>query len=183
MRIRLSNQFGRQPVTFRDIYIGKVEEGAALLPRTNTRVTFGGKETVTIEPGMTAHSDPLRFKVEAGRIWRSACMCPGRAGLSAGIGSPNSAPIFPGRATMRRRRSPALSPNRSSPVLADRCRCDPPSPDHRGIVTPGIPSPTEQAPLTAPTIAIPMFCRFAFARRDPYVCDERRHLGKQNLAG
>lgn len=80
VRIRLSNQFGRQPVTFRDIYIGKVEEGAALLPRTNTRVTFGGKETVTIEPGMTAHSDPLRFKVEAGEDLAVSLYVPGESG-------------------------------------------------------------------------------------------------------
>ncbi|MFD1427634.1 lysophospholipase L1-like esterase [Kroppenstedtia sanguinis] len=80
VRIRLSNQFGQQPVTFQDIYIGKVEEGAALLPHTNNRVTFGGKESVTIEPGMTAHSDPLRFQVKAGEDLAVSLYVPGESG-------------------------------------------------------------------------------------------------------
>jgi lysophospholipase L1-like esterase len=64
-RIRLSNRFGAQPVTFGQVDIGISAGGAAVVPGTNRRVTFGGRPSVTIAPGAAAVSDPVRMTVPA----------------------------------------------------------------------------------------------------------------------
>ena len=61
MRLRLSNVFGTAPVTFDGVFAGVQMSGAALLPGTNRTVTFRGKAAVTIAPGESAWSDPVRL--------------------------------------------------------------------------------------------------------------------------
>src|SRR5471030_2201505 len=39
-RVRLSNVFGKKPVTFDDAYVGLQESGSAILPGTNTALMF-----------------------------------------------------------------------------------------------------------------------------------------------
>jgi lysophospholipase L1-like esterase len=58
-RIRLSNAFGRKPVTFDDAEIGLQTSGSALVPRSNRGVTFAGKGSVTVEPGKSVVSDAV----------------------------------------------------------------------------------------------------------------------------
>ncbi len=58
-RLRLSNAFGTQPVTFDQVYAGLQEDSATLLAGTNRPVTFGGKPGITIPPGQDATSDPV----------------------------------------------------------------------------------------------------------------------------
>ncbi|WP_351236926.1 SGNH/GDSL hydrolase family protein [Streptomyces sp. NPDC002133] len=58
-RIRLSNAFGDRPVTFGSAYAGIQKDGAALVPGSNRRLTFGGSRSVTVAAGQTVHSDPL----------------------------------------------------------------------------------------------------------------------------
>jgi len=58
-RVRLSNVFGTQPVTFDGAYVGLQTSGAALLPGSNRPVAFGGKTRVTVAPGQSAVSDPV----------------------------------------------------------------------------------------------------------------------------
>jgi lysophospholipase L1-like esterase len=58
-RIRLSNQYGTQPVTFNRVYLGRVAGGAALVTGSSRAVTFGGQAAVTIAPGATALSDTV----------------------------------------------------------------------------------------------------------------------------
>ena len=53
-RIRLSNAFGKKPVTFDGVYVGLQSSSAALLRGTNRPVTFGGKPSITIPPGNSA---------------------------------------------------------------------------------------------------------------------------------
>ena len=69
-RIRLSNAFGTKPVTFDGVFIGLQLESSALVPGTNSAVTFAGSPSVTVEPGSSAWSDPvaLPFYGEAGRV-------------------------------------------------------------------------------------------------------------------
>jgi lysophospholipase L1-like esterase len=62
-RIRMSNMFGAQPVTFDGVYVGVHATGGSLLPGTNKPVLFrGGKPSVTVEPGDTVWSDPVDLK-------------------------------------------------------------------------------------------------------------------------
>src|SRR5271168_2341561 len=58
-RIRLSNAFGTQPVTFDGIYIGFQASGGTVLPGTNHPVMFGGKPSVVVAPGKYATSDTV----------------------------------------------------------------------------------------------------------------------------
>lgn len=64
-RVRLSNAFGDQPVTFGSVYAGAREEGARLVPGTNRRVSFGGARSVTVAPGDSVTSDPLPGRLAA----------------------------------------------------------------------------------------------------------------------
>ena len=53
------------PVTFSSAYIGELGSGAALVPGSNRRLTFGGSHTLTLAAGESAWSDPVRFDVDA----------------------------------------------------------------------------------------------------------------------
>jgi lysophospholipase L1-like esterase len=58
-RIRLSNAYGTQPVTFDGAYIGLQTSGSAVLAGTNRVVTFAGKQAVTVAPGKDVISDAV----------------------------------------------------------------------------------------------------------------------------
>ncbi|WP_406129471.1 SGNH/GDSL hydrolase family protein [Streptomyces canus] len=65
-RIRLSNAFGDQPVTFDSVYAGLQLKDAELVRGTNRQLTFDGSSSVTVEPGNTVYSDPLSGRLAAG---------------------------------------------------------------------------------------------------------------------
>jgi lysophospholipase L1-like esterase len=67
VRLRLSNFFGTQPVTFSKVTVGLQSYAANLVPGTSTGVSFSGRSGVTIPPGQRIYSDPvlLRFASEA----------------------------------------------------------------------------------------------------------------------
>ncbi|MGH6884304.1 MAG: GDSL-type esterase/lipase family protein, partial [Hypericibacter sp.] len=58
-RLRFSNAFGTKPVTFDGVCAGLQLASAALLRGSNRLVTFGGKMSVTVQPGDSAWSDPV----------------------------------------------------------------------------------------------------------------------------
>ena len=58
-RLRFSNAFGTQPVTFDGVFVGLQWSGSALLPGSNRAVTFGRKGTVTVAPGESVWSDAV----------------------------------------------------------------------------------------------------------------------------
>lgn len=60
-RLRLSNAFGSQPVTFNDVHAGLQVSGAELMPDSNLAVTFGGRHDVTVPPGKSVLSDPVKL--------------------------------------------------------------------------------------------------------------------------
>jgi len=61
IRIRFSNVFGSQAVTFKTVTVGLQEYSANVVNDTLTPVTFGGKSSVTIQPGGRTWSDPIRL--------------------------------------------------------------------------------------------------------------------------
>ncbi|GGX34128.1 SGNH/GDSL hydrolase family protein [Streptomyces lomondensis] len=65
LRVRLSNAFGDQPVTFENVHAGLQRDGAALVPGSNRRLAFGGARSVTVPPGGIVYSDPLPGHVPA----------------------------------------------------------------------------------------------------------------------
>ncbi|MET9393042.1 SGNH/GDSL hydrolase family protein [Streptomyces sp. NPDC006624] len=65
LRVRLSNAYGDQPVTFGNVHAGRQRKGAALVPGSNRRLTFDGAASVTVPPGGIIYSDPLPGPVAA----------------------------------------------------------------------------------------------------------------------
>lgn len=65
-RVRLSNAYGRAPVTFRSVYLGLPVadgQGPAIDGASVTPVTFGGKDEVIVAAGDEVRSDPVGFAV------------------------------------------------------------------------------------------------------------------------
>ena len=60
-RIRLTNAFGTKPVTIDTVFAGLQFGSATLVAGTNRPVTFGGKPSVTIEPGKDVWSDAVNL--------------------------------------------------------------------------------------------------------------------------
>jgi lysophospholipase L1-like esterase len=58
-RIRLSNAFGVQSVTFNDAFVGLQESGSAVVKGTNQPVLFTGQKSVTVAPGQSVVSDAV----------------------------------------------------------------------------------------------------------------------------
>jgi len=58
-RIRLSNAYGTQPVTFDGVHIALQTSGSAVLAGSSRMVAFGGKPSVTVAPGKDVVSDAV----------------------------------------------------------------------------------------------------------------------------
>jgi lysophospholipase L1-like esterase len=63
IKIRISNVFGTGPLTVTSAYVGLRSTGAAIKAGSNTEVTFGRSDSVTIAPGDRVLSDPVRLSV------------------------------------------------------------------------------------------------------------------------
>jgi len=48
LRIKLENTMGRSAVTFPAAFAGRLASGSAVVPVTNTKLTFNGKESLTL---------------------------------------------------------------------------------------------------------------------------------------
>ena len=57
VRLRFSNALGTRPLTLDDVFAGVQLSGSAVVPGTNTPLTFNGKRSVPIAPGADAWSD------------------------------------------------------------------------------------------------------------------------------
>src|SRR5437867_1597134 len=51
VRIKLENTRAETPTTYSAAYMGTSDEGAAVVARTNTRLTFRGEPGLTLAPG------------------------------------------------------------------------------------------------------------------------------------
>lgn len=61
-RLRFSNAFGAQPVAFDDVFVGLQSSAGNVAAGTNLRVLFGGKRSVTIQPGAVVYSDAVNLR-------------------------------------------------------------------------------------------------------------------------
>jgi len=64
-RVTLSNLYGSQPVMIANVYIGQRADAQKVIPGTNTALTFGGQNSVTIPAGGTVQSDAAPIAVQA----------------------------------------------------------------------------------------------------------------------
>lgn len=65
IRIVLSNEFGREPLTIGPVHVAVSVSGNAIDPSTARQVSFGGKATATIPAGARMVSDPVAITVPA----------------------------------------------------------------------------------------------------------------------
>jgi len=65
VRIRLSNLFGKAPITLGPVHVALHATGSAIQPGSDHALTFGGKPTLTIPAGGNALSDPMPMQVAA----------------------------------------------------------------------------------------------------------------------
>ncbi|MET7454634.1 SGNH/GDSL hydrolase family protein [Streptomyces sp. NPDC005574] len=86
LRIQLSNVFGDRPVTFDSVYAGLRQDGAALVPGSNRRLTFHGGRSVTVPAGTTVLSDPLTGRLAAAADLVVSIHSPDAAGPATGHG-------------------------------------------------------------------------------------------------
>src|SRR5215475_8817055 len=61
MRVRLTNTWGTGPITFGKVDIGLQSFAGIVVAGTNTRVTFNGKESVTVPAGAEVWSDAVHL--------------------------------------------------------------------------------------------------------------------------
>jgi lysophospholipase L1-like esterase len=66
LRVRLTNRYGRAPVTFEAARLGLQLSGAALVPGSTRTLTFSGRTRVTIPDRAAVISDPIRLTVPPG---------------------------------------------------------------------------------------------------------------------
>lgn len=66
VRIRLSNEFGSDPLTVSHVYLARSLRAGTVDAGTNAKVTFGGDDSVTVAAGQTAVSDAVAFTLPAG---------------------------------------------------------------------------------------------------------------------
>ena len=64
LRLQLSNEFSKEPVEIRSIYIADGSETWTIDTKTVRYLTFNGKRNVTIEPGMAIFSDVVKYNLK-----------------------------------------------------------------------------------------------------------------------
>lgn len=63
LRVHLSNQYGHAPLVIQAANVALPAGPGAIVRATRRALTFGGRRAVTLAPGATAVSDPLRFRL------------------------------------------------------------------------------------------------------------------------
>ena len=63
VRIRFTNEFGRDPLTISDAHVALSAGGSSIKPGSDHAITFGGASTVNVPPGGAIFSDPVALQV------------------------------------------------------------------------------------------------------------------------
>lgn len=80
IRIRISNAYGRAPLTLTDVVLAQSAGGASTRPGTAVHVTFGGKAGLTLKPGAQIDSDSISADIAAGEPYAISLVAgPGQA--------------------------------------------------------------------------------------------------------
>jgi lysophospholipase L1-like esterase len=83
VRVRISNVYGRGPLTLSDVMLARSAGGAATEPGTAVRLTFGGKASLTLAPGAEADSDWAAAELTAGEPYAVSLVAGPRQTLTA----------------------------------------------------------------------------------------------------
>lgn len=82
LRLQLSNEFSKEPVEIKAVYIADAKDSCDIDPRTARYLTFGGKRSATIEPGKTLCSDAVRYALRPLQLL-SVTICYGQTPTNA----------------------------------------------------------------------------------------------------
>ena len=64
LRLRLSNEFSQQPVEIKSVFIADALDSCDIVRKTARYLSFGGKKSVTIQPGQCAVSDVCAYQLK-----------------------------------------------------------------------------------------------------------------------
>jgi lysophospholipase L1-like esterase len=64
VRVELSNAIGKNPVMFGAVHVALRKAASEIVDGTDRSVTFGGRPTVTVGPGVLVVSDPVDLRVD-----------------------------------------------------------------------------------------------------------------------
>jgi hypothetical protein len=64
LRLKLSNEFSKSPVTMNSIQIAASAGGSLINQSTNISLTFGGIKGITLDAGASITSDPFEFNMQ-----------------------------------------------------------------------------------------------------------------------
>ncbi len=69
MRLKLSNEFSKEPVEIKSVYVADTDVTAnwGIKAKTAKYLKFNGKKNVTIAPGKAIYSDDLKYDLKAGQ--------------------------------------------------------------------------------------------------------------------
>jgi lysophospholipase L1-like esterase len=65
VRVMVSNEYGKFPLTIGAAHVALAGDGSAIVPASDRKLTFSGKDSITIPPGAPAVSDPVDLQVPA----------------------------------------------------------------------------------------------------------------------
>ncbi|WP_171171292.1 SGNH/GDSL hydrolase family protein [Streptomyces sp. I05A-00742] len=82
LRVRLSNRFGKEPLTIGAARLARRTEGHGTDPETSVPLTFGGEREFTLAAGEEAVSDPVVREVSAGEQYALSLYFPHDTGLA-----------------------------------------------------------------------------------------------------
>ncbi|MEU7909305.1 SGNH/GDSL hydrolase family protein [Actinoplanes sp. NPDC049118] len=66
LRVRLSNEYGTEPLAIGEVRIARRATGAEIVAGTDRGLTFGGRSSFSVPPGAPALSDPVALTAPAG---------------------------------------------------------------------------------------------------------------------
>jgi lysophospholipase L1-like esterase len=65
VRVVVSNEYGRLPMTIGSGHVALAGNGSEIVSGSDQKLTFGGKDSITVPPGAPAVSDPVDLSVPA----------------------------------------------------------------------------------------------------------------------
>ncbi|MCQ0034281.1 SGNH/GDSL hydrolase family protein [Burkholderia glumae] len=83
MRLRISNAYGRTPLSLGAVRIGRSAAGAAVRPGDTVLVTFGGRRDLVVPAGEERDSDPVALPLEAGAPYAISLFVRGEQKMTA----------------------------------------------------------------------------------------------------
>ncbi|AQQ54180.1 GDSL-type esterase/lipase family protein [Planococcus lenghuensis] len=94
VRVRLSNEFGEQPLTFGKVTVADTAEDASVVADTVEQLTFNQSESVTIPAGEAIVSDSVPFDVADGANLTISLYIPGNSGPATWHNTANQQSYF-----------------------------------------------------------------------------------------